>query len=93
MQTFSIAEIIDGFEPIDFNNAGLYGSQILHGVGVNIKCGNSLVEPDILERFSCISENLEELAATNVFDYKTAFAIFSVAAASTMLLAILHTLK
>lgn len=71
-------KIIDGFEPIDFNNAGLYGSQILHGVGVNIKCGNSLVEPDILERFSCISENLEELAATNVFDYKTAFCdIFS----------------
>ena len=43
-------KVIDGYEPIDFGNAGLYGSQILHGVGVNIKCGNSLVEPDILKR-------------------------------------------
>ncbi len=66
-------KIIDGYEPSDFENAGLYGSQILHGVGVNIKCGNSLVEPDILERVSIITENLEELAATNVFDYRTAF--------------------
>ena len=66
-------KIIDGFEPSDFNNAGLYGSQILHGVGVNIKCGNSLVEPDILERVPCIAENLEELVATNIFDYRTAF--------------------
>ena len=66
-------KIIDGYEPCDFNNAGLYGYQILYGVGVNIKCGNSLVEPDILERVSSITENLEELAATNIFDYKTAF--------------------
>lgn len=66
-------KIIDGYEPSDFNNAGLYGSQILYGVGVNIKCGNSLVEPDILERVPSITENLEELAATNIFDYKTAF--------------------
>lgn len=66
-------KIIDGYEPSDFNNAGLYGFQILYGVGVNIKCGNSLVEPDILERISSITENLEELAATNIFDYKTAF--------------------
>ena len=66
-------KIIDGYEPNDFNNAGLYGFQILYGVGVNIKCGNSLVEPDILERVSSITENLEELAATNIFDYKTAF--------------------
>ena len=35
-------KIIDGYEPCDFNNAGLYGVQILHGVGVNIKCGNSM---------------------------------------------------
>lgn len=65
--------IIDGYEPRDFENAGLYGSQILHGVGVNVKCGNSLVEPDILERVPSIAENLEELTATNIFDYKTAF--------------------
>lgn len=40
---------------------------------MNIKCGNSLVEPDILERVSDIAENLEELVATNVFDYQAAF--------------------
>lgn len=71
-------KIIDGYEPSDFNNAGLYGSQILHGVGVNIKCGNSLVESDILECVSSIAENLEELATTNIFDYRTAFSeVFS----------------
>lgn len=66
-------KVIDGYEPIDFGNAGLYGSQILHGVGVNVKCGNSLVEPDILKRVPTITNNFEELAATNAFDYRTAF--------------------
>ena len=66
-------KVIDGYEPIDFGNAGLYGSQILHGVGANVKCGNSLVEPDILKRIPTITNNLEELAVTNAFDYRTAF--------------------
>ena len=66
-------KIIDGYDPSDFGSAGLYGSQILRGVGINIKCGNSLVEPDILERVPEIKDNLDELAATNVFDYKSAF--------------------
>lgn len=69
---------IEGFDPGDFNNVGLYGSRILHGVGVNIKCGNSLVESDILERIPSIRKNIEEFRATNVFDYKTAFSdVFS----------------
>lgn len=66
-------KIIDGFEPNDFSDAGLYGAQILQGVGVNIKCGNTLVEPDILEKFPRITENLEEIVATNAFDYRMAF--------------------
>lgn len=66
-------KIIDGYTPCDFNNAGLYGQHILHGVGINIKCGNSLVEPDILERVPKVVEDLEEMAATNVFDYNIAF--------------------
>ena len=66
-------KIIDGFEPGDFSNAGLYGPQILRGVGVNIKCGNSLVEPDIMEIVPEIADNIEEFAATNVFDFKTVF--------------------
>lgn len=66
-------KIIDGFNPTDFNAVGLHGSQILQGVGVNIKCGNSIVEPDILEIVPRIAENVEELMATNVFDYTTAF--------------------
>lgn len=59
---------IEGFEPGDFNNVGLYGSRILHGVGVNIKCGNSLVESDLLEWIPSIRKNIEEFRATNVFD-------------------------
>jgi type I restriction-modification system DNA methylase subunit len=66
-------KIIDGYEPCDFNNVGLYGLQILQGVGVNIKCGNSLVEPDILERVPRIADNIEEMTATNVFDFRIAF--------------------
>lgn len=66
-------KVIDGYEPCDFNNAGLYGVQILQGVGVNIKCGNSLVEPDILRSVPEIAGNIEEVTATNVFDYRTAF--------------------
>lgn len=66
-------KIIDGFNPADFHTAGLHGSQILQGVGVNIKCGNSIVEPDILETVPHIAENVEELMATNVFDYRAAF--------------------
>lgn len=66
-------KIIDDFEPIDFNDAGLYGPQILHGVGENVRCGNSLVEQDILERVPEMAENMEEMTATNVFNYRTAF--------------------
>lgn len=66
-------KIIDGYETMDFNNAGLCGSQILHGVGVNIRCGNSLVENDILDVVPEIRVNIEEVMATNAFDYQTEF--------------------
>lgn len=65
--------IIDGYDPCDFNSAGLYSAQILHGVGMNIKCGNSLVESDILTRVPEIRDNIEEFSATNIFNYRDAF--------------------
>ncbi|MGN0028292.1 MAG: Eco57I restriction-modification methylase domain-containing protein [Marinilabiliaceae bacterium] len=66
-------KIIDGFNPTDFHAVGLHSSQILQGVGLNIKCGNSIVEPDILKIVPHLAENVEELMATNVFDYRAAF--------------------
>lgn len=66
-------KIIDNYSPKDFGQVGLLGSQILKGIGGNIKCGNSLVGPDIEEVCPTISEYIEELQETNAFDWQAAF--------------------
>lgn len=65
--------LIDNYAPKDFDSVGLFGSQILKGIGVNIRCGNSLVGEDIEELCPTISDNLEELQATNAFDWVSSF--------------------
>ena len=65
--------LIDDYAPEVFGDAGLLGSMILSGIGDNIKCGNSLVSSDILSLFPKLSENLDELKATNVFDWRSSF--------------------
>jgi type I restriction-modification system DNA methylase subunit len=63
-------KIIDSSEhPESYNEIGLFGSKILHGIGNNIRCGNSLVESDILDLFPDIENNQEELLRTNIFDW------------------------
>ena len=52
-----------------YGEIGVFGTKILNGVGNNIKCGNSLVESDILELHPELSENIEELIKTNIFDW------------------------
>ncbi len=66
-------KLIDDYSPKDFGTVGLLGSQILKGIGTNIKCGNSLVGADIEEICPAVSENIDELKATNAFDWKSAF--------------------
>ena len=66
-------KLIDRYEPKDFDAVGLLGSQILKGVGANIRCGNSLVGSDIEQLYPWIADDLTELQATNAFDWTEAF--------------------
>ena len=66
-------KLIDDYAPKDFGIVGLYGSQILKGIGENIRCGNSLVGADIEEICPTISDDINELQATNAFDWQQAF--------------------
>lgn len=66
-------KIIDDYSPKDFDVVGILGSQILKGIGSNIKCGNSLVSADIEDVCPCISDNLLELQMTNAFDWETSY--------------------
>ncbi len=66
-------KLVDDYAPKDFGSVGLLGSQILKGIGSNIKCGNSLVGSDIEEVCPWISENIDELKATNAFEWRTSF--------------------
>lgn len=66
-------KLIDNYHPVDFAAVGLLGSQILHGIGNNIKCGNSLVNPDIETRFPDIKNDINELQATNAFNWEKKF--------------------
>lgn len=66
-------KIIDSYMPSDFGAVGILGSQILKGVGANVKCGNSLVGSDVLSVCPGISRDAIQLQATNAFDWHTAF--------------------
>lgn len=66
-------KLIDSYLPSDYSAVGILGSQILRGVGTNIKCGNSLVGADVITVCPDIAEDLAQLQATNSFDWQTAF--------------------
>lgn len=65
--------LIDNYSPEDFGAVGLLGSQILKGIGENIRCGNTLVGTDIEHHFPAISDNIRELQETNAFDWESSF--------------------
>lgn len=52
-----------------YSELGVFGNKILNNVGENIKCGNSLVNPDIQTKFPKISE--EQIFKTNPFDWRS----------------------
>lgn len=66
-------KLIDNYRPQDFEVVGIMGSQILQGIGSNIKCGNSLVGKDIESVCPSIGKNIKELQATNAFDWESEF--------------------
>lgn len=66
-------KLIDQYNQRNFAAVGIHGSQLLHGIGENIKCGNSLVGSDINMHMPQIIDNVEELEATNAFDWEEAF--------------------
>ena len=64
-------KIVDASEYLEsYHVIGIFGNRILNGIGNNIRCGNSLVESDILEILPALEENEEELLNTNIFDWK-----------------------
>ncbi len=66
-------KLIDNYNPKDFEAVGILGSQILSGIGANIKCGNSLVGADIETVCPSIVNDLPQLQATNAFAWEDAF--------------------
>lgn len=66
-------KIVDDYAPEYFEEVGLYGSKILKGIGENIKCGNSLVDTDIIDVVPEIAKDIEEYANTNVFSWIETF--------------------
>ena len=66
-------KLIDHYAPRDFEAVGILGSQLLQGIGSNIKCGNSLVGRDINRLTPQIMDDVAELRATNAFDWEDAF--------------------
>lgn len=68
---------IDGYLPSVFEKAGLLGYQILHGIGENIKCGNSLVSSDILDSHESLYDNPAEIKMMRILNWRETFpAIF-----------------
>ena len=65
--------LIDNYSPEDFDTVGLLGSQILKGIGANIRCGNTLVGTDIEQHFPAFADDMRELQETNAFDWESAF--------------------
>ena len=65
-------KIVDASEFLEsYNEIGIFGNKILNGIGNNIRCGNSLVESDILDLFPALNETEEELLKTNIFDWNS----------------------
>lgn len=72
-------KIIDATDYIEsYNDIGIFGNRILNGIGNNIKCGNSLVESDILELFPPLNDNEDELLKTNIFDWNDEHGFFQI---------------
>ena len=82
--------LIDNYAPKDFGAVGLLGSQILKGIGANIRCGNSLVGTDIEQHFPGITNDIKELQETKLSIGEPHSQLYLKKEALTMLLVIRH---
>jgi len=67
--SLKVIDNLDFFE--NYQELGVFGSKILNSVGENIKCGNTLVSLDIIEKYPHILEDSEQLFRTNPFDWES----------------------
>lgn len=65
-------KVVDSSEFYEnYQEIGIFGSQILNNIGNNIKCGNTLVSTDISVKYPQIISDQEQLFRTNAFDYNS----------------------
>jgi len=67
--SLKIIDNLDFFE--SYQALGIFGSKILNSVGENIKCGNTLINIDILEKYPQILKDEAQLFKTNPFDWQS----------------------
>jgi type I restriction-modification system DNA methylase subunit len=66
-------KIIDVYDSTQiYAEMGVFGMQILKNVGLNVKCGNTLVASDIFKQYPDLLTDEEQLLKTNVFDWESA---------------------
>ena len=68
--SLKVIDNLDFFE--NYQELGVFGSKILNSVGENIKCGNTLIGSDIIEKYPQILNDEEQLFRTNPFDWDSA---------------------
>jgi len=65
-------KVIDNLNAIEeYQALGVFGSKILNSIGENIKCGNTLISLDIIEKYPHILKDEEQLFRTNPFDWNS----------------------
>jgi type I restriction-modification system DNA methylase subunit len=67
--SLKVIDNLDFFE--NYQELGIFGKKILKSVGENIKCGNTLIGLDIMDKYPHILENEKQLFRTNPFDWKS----------------------
>jgi len=67
--SLKVIDNLDYFE--NYQELGLFGSKILNSVGENIKCGNTLIGFDIMEKYPHIEKDESQLLRTNPFDWNS----------------------
>ena len=65
--SLKVIDSLDFFE--NYQELGIFGKKILNSVGENIKCGNTLIGSDIMEKYPHILKDSEQLFRTNPFDW------------------------
>ena len=65
-------KVIDNLSFVEnYQVLGVFGSKILNTIGENIKCGNTIVSLDIIDKYPHIEKDEEQLFRTNPFDWNS----------------------